>query len=74
MATSELELRVSALEKELAKLKEILAKDGKSDLPWWQQISGAFADDPLFDEAMRLGREYRVNLREEYDDEPDDNT
>ncbi len=74
MATSELELRVSALEKELAKLKEKLARDGKSDLPWWKQISGAFADDPLFDEAMRLGREYRVNLREEYDDEPDDNT
>lgn len=68
MATSELELRVSALEKELAKLKEKIAKDGKSDLPWWQQISGTFADSEDFEEAMRIGREYRKNLKD-FDEE-----
>lgn len=68
MATTELELRVSALERELAKLKEKLAKEGKSDLPWWQQISGAFADSEDFDEAMRIGREYRKNLKD-FDEE-----
>lgn len=64
MAASELEVRVSTLERELATLKDKLAKEGKIELPWWQQISGTFADDPLFDEAMRLGREYRKNLKD----------
>ncbi len=64
MATSELELRVSALEKELAKLKDKLVKDGTLELPWWEQISGTFANDPDFEEAMRIGREYRKNLRD----------
>ena len=68
MATSELELRVSALEKEIAKLKEELTKEGKSDLPWWQQISGAFAESEDFEEAMRIGREYRRNLKD-FDEE-----
>ncbi len=71
MATSELELRVSALEKELAKLKEKLAKDDKPEIPWWQQISGVFANDPDFEEAMRIGREYRKNLK---DFDEDDNS
>ena len=68
MATTELELRVSALEKELAKLKEKLAKEHNSDLPWWKQISGAFADSEDFEEAMRIGREYRKNLKD-FDEE-----
>ena len=66
MAAKELEIRVSALEKELAKLKEKFAKDDKS-IPWWQKISGSFANDPAFEEAMRIGREYRESLREDYD-------
>lgn len=31
--------------------------------PWWGHVVGAFADDPDFEEAMRLGREYRESLR-----------
>lgn len=27
--------------------------------PWWQRIRGTFKDDPAYDEAMRLGREWR---------------
>lgn len=64
MATSELELRVSALEQELARLKDKLVKEGKIEIPWWEQISGAFRDDPDFEEAMRIGREYRKNLKD----------
>lgn len=64
MATSDLELRVSALEQELSKLKKKLAKEGKIELPWWEQISGAFADSEDFEEAMRIGREYRKSLKD----------
>ncbi|MEQ1606644.1 MAG: hypothetical protein ABL999_17420 [Pyrinomonadaceae bacterium] len=64
MATSELELRVQILEKELAKLKDKLVKEGKIELPWWEKISGAFADSEDFEEAMRIGREYRKNLKD----------
>ena len=31
--------------------------------PWWEQIVGTFADDPIYDEAMKLGRHYRQSLR-----------
>lgn len=67
MITTELELRVSTLEKELEKLKWKLAKEDKS-VPWWEKISGAFADDADFEEAMRIGREYRKNLKD-FDEE-----
>lgn len=33
--------------------------DNSSSRPWWEQITGTFANDSVYDEAMRLGREYR---------------
>ena len=64
MATSEasieLESRVAVLEAKVDRLQRSVAPDGE---PWWQQVVGAFADDPAFEEAMRLGREYRESLR-----------
>lgn len=65
MATTEIEIRVSALESEIAMLKEKLAKIEKTPTAWWQMISGAFADDADFEEAMRLGREYRLAQMDE---------
>ncbi len=65
MATREIEIRVSALEGEIAMLKEKLAKIEKMPIPWWQKISGTFADDADYDEAMRLGREYRLAQKDE---------
>ncbi len=57
MAT-DLEERVSALEAQVAQL---LAEKNtqKKEVPWWQQRFGAFRDDEMYDEAMRLGAEYR---------------
>lgn len=66
MSTAELSRRVEALEAEVAALKERLppaAGPTGSSLPWWRRIAGRFANDPLYDEAMRLGREYRESLR-----------
>jgi hypothetical protein len=59
---SQLEQRVSDLEAEMDKLKRRLNQldDAK---PWWEQITGTFEDDPIYDEAMKRGRQYRESLR-----------
>jgi hypothetical protein len=58
MAGAALESRVEALEAELARLKEQLKGPGR----WWEEI-GTFANDPIYERAMKLGREYRRSLR-----------
>ena len=69
MSNTELETRIKTLESEIAVLKEKFKKIEKSESPWWEQIAGTFADDPIYEEAMRLGREYRLSQREDYEDE-----
>lgn len=69
MSQMEMETRVLALEKELSILKAKFEKIEKKDLPWWKQIIGTFANDPAHEEAMRLGREYRLSQREDYETE-----
>lgn len=68
MAVRKLESRVAALETEVTQLKQKLATATPSatteaEIPWWREIYGTFADDPLYEKAMRLGREYRESLR-----------
>ncbi len=64
MAQADLNARVTALEAEISKLKERVEKSDQSDkTPWWERISGTFRDDPVYEEAMKLGREYRESLR-----------
>lgn len=62
-AALKIEARVAALEAEVEQLKEKLEAPKPEPKPWWEGIIGAFADDPDFLEAMRLGREYRESLR-----------
>jgi hypothetical protein len=69
MGTKELETRVSALEQKLAEMTKrvdaILGNDTHPNPhgPWWQTTAGRFKDDPVFDEIVRLGREYRESMR-----------
>jgi hypothetical protein len=63
MASSDLEKRVAALEAEVAKLKAESAKPDTKQRPWWEEIAGTFANDPAFEEAMRLGREWRDSFK-----------
>ena len=63
MSISSLEERVAALEAEVARLKQERLNAAEVQKPWWEEIWGTFKDDPEYQEAMRLGREYREPLR-----------
>ena len=53
-----MEERVKSLEQEVAGMKALLDRTAsvKND---WESTVGVFESDPLFKEAMSLGREYR---------------
>ncbi len=55
-----IEERLSDLEKAVAELKNTGREPIKRD---WHSRIGKFKDDPEYDEAMRLGREYRRRQR-----------
>ena len=63
MAAPQIEQRLAALEAEVARLKEQLANAVPAKGDWLNEIYGAFENDPIYEEAMRLGREYRESLR-----------
>lgn len=56
-----LESRVKQLEVDVRDLKARLL--GVPESPWYRQILGTFADDPVFDEIVRLGGELRAAER-----------
>jgi hypothetical protein len=60
----QIELRISALERELQHLKDGTTKPSPATLssdeqPWWVKIAGSCADNPLFEDAVRYGQEWR---------------
>jgi hypothetical protein len=62
MTSQQLEERLSSLEQEIVQLKSLMLKPNapspKSE-KWWHKIAGSAANDPTFDEAEQLGREWR---------------
>jgi hypothetical protein len=68
MATDTVESRLTELEIRIGQIERGLLESGSEPLPWWRRIAGRFKDNPEFDEAMRLGREYRNSLRPEVTD------
>jgi hypothetical protein len=56
--------RLEHVERELESLKkQITGVTPARKKKWWNEIAGSFENDPIFAEAMRLGREYRESLR-----------
>jgi hypothetical protein len=62
MTEARLERRVATLETEVARLKAVFEEKSGPDQLGWRRIVGSFANDPAFDEAMRLGREWRESV------------
>ncbi len=58
-SSPQLEARVATLEAELAHLKQLLSGVIQEKTPWWLKVVGSFENDPSFDEAVRLGEEWR---------------
>jgi hypothetical protein len=59
---------LTAVEKELAELKHaVAANKSQGATAWWEKMFGSFADSEGFEEAVRLGREYRESLRPKAD-------
>ena len=65
MSTKTLTQRVAELEAQLEDVKKRLPpEDSKSSSSSFvESVWGVFRADPAFDEAMKLGREYRESLR-----------
>lgn len=72
MAAPKLALKVAELEKQLvvltgevARLKEQVGNENEpeSETPWWEKHWGIFDNDPDYEKAMELGRQYRESLR-----------
>jgi hypothetical protein len=68
----QIEDRVAILEAEVAQLKDKLEPESSKVIPWWQKSSGSFANSSTFDEAMKLGHEYRESLRPDLDNQCED--
>lgn len=61
--SSHLESRVATLETELAQMKQMLSVFVEKKDPWWLKVAGSFENDPTFDEAVRLGQEWRKSAQ-----------
>lgn len=59
-----IDLRISTLEQELTHLKDSVARSSVSsyEQPWWITIAGSCADNPLFEDAVRYGQEWRNSV------------
>ncbi len=67
MAAKTLEQRVTDLEATVELL--VGGADGlPSPVLGWKRIIGVYQDDPAFDEAERLGREWRESFRPQNDE------
>jgi len=60
MTIAQLERRVTKLER---LVNELSQRSGAKPIGGWRRSLGRFADDAVFDEIVKLGRQYRESLR-----------
>ena len=70
MAATSINERLAVLEAEVAQMKKCLEPEqAQSPVPWWDKIFGTFANSTEYEEARRLGREWRESQRMDYDED-----
>lgn len=62
MTLAQLERRLQTLEQTVQRLQAQVERTVPTRR-WWVDSAGRFADDPVFEEIVRLGHEYRRSLR-----------
>lgn len=74
MTATTVEERLTTLETRLDSLQRLLddrasqQRTATKEKRGWQAIVGTFANDSLYEEAMRLGREWRESQREDVEE------
>lgn len=63
LTPTDIEQRIASLESDVAQLKLAARYSRLPRKRWWRELLGKYAGDPDFEEAMRLGREYRESQR-----------
>lgn len=63
MTNTEIEKRLEILEAEVALLKSKTEKNGSTETAWYKRIP-KFGGNPAYEEAARLGREYRESQKD----------
>jgi hypothetical protein len=53
----QVEARLVALEQELTRMKAETTAPATEKQPWWVEMSGSGANNPLFEDAVRYGKE-----------------
>jgi hypothetical protein len=66
MAARNLEERIEKLESDLHEIQKQLAQQPSTKKRGWRWFVGIDADNPHFDEAVRLGQEWRYSDRPFY--------
>lgn len=64
MSSGNVEDRLVQLEQKVRRLEDESRPENKT-APWWERIAGAFKNDPIYAEAMKLGLEERKADRAE---------
>ena len=59
MTVQELARRIEKLEQTVAEFAQPMARSGA----WYLARAGQFKDDPVYDEIVKRGRDYRRSLR-----------
>ncbi len=63
MARPNVEVRLTAIETELASLKKQVAANDQPKNNWLTESFGVYADFPEYDQVIEYGRKYRESLK-----------
>ncbi|HVS70582.1 MAG TPA: hypothetical protein VHQ47_04935 [Phycisphaerae bacterium] len=60
MSNKQIIERLNSIQEELDEIRRSVAGGNGSE---WRAVAGSFANDPLFEKAVKFGAEYRKSLR-----------